>query len=166
MLGLWLSRCHRKEDWYIGANLTELTKLFSRVRFPSTTARIPRSLLDYHRFKANELRALLLFGHVIFKEFLKRKYYDHVLQLVVIMHLAEGREITSVDEEMINRLCRTFVVTFPQLYTPRHCVQVVHSILHISDTVHDFGPVTNYTTFHFENDLGNFGCSVGNSSLH
>jgi hypothetical protein len=88
-----------------------------------------------------------------------------LLQLVVIMHLAEGREITSVDEEMIKRLCCSFVVKFPQLYTPRHCVQVVHSILHISDTVHDFGPVTNYTTFHFENDLGNFGRSVGNSSL-
>ena len=89
-----------------------------------------------------------------------------MLQLVVIMHLAEGREITTVDQEMINRLCRSFVVTFPQLYTPRHCVQVVHSILHISDTVHDFGSVTNYTTFHFENDLGNFTPSVGNSPLH
>ena len=66
---------------------------------------------------------------------------------------------------MINRLCRSFVVTFPRLYTPRHCVQVVHSILHISDTVHDFGPVTNYITFHFENDLGEFARSVDNSSL-
>lgn len=111
------------------------------------------------------MRSLLLFGHGIFEKFLKRKYYDHLLQLVAIMHLAEGRAITRVEEEMINRLCRNFVVTFPQLYTPRHCVQVVHSILHISETVHDFGPVTNYTTFHFENDLGNSARCLGNSSF-
>ena len=165
MLDLWLSPDHRKEDWYIGINLRELAKLFSRVRFPSTTTRIPRSLLDYHRFKANEMRALLLFGHVIFEKFLKRKYYDHLQQLVAIMHLAEGRAISKVDEEMINLLCRSFVVTFPQLYTPRHCIQVVHSILHIPETVHDFGPVTNYTTFHFENDLGKFAPTESNSSF-
>ena len=111
------------------------------------------------------MRALLLFVHVIFKKLLKIKYYDHVLQLVAIMYLAEGTEITSVDEEMINRLCRSFIVTFPHLYTSQHCVQVVHSILHISEMVHDFGPVTNYTTFHFENDRGNSARSVGNSSL-
>lgn len=162
MLGLWLSSDHRKQDWYIGANLNELTKLFHRVRFPSTTVRIPRSLLDYPKFKASELRALLLFGHVIFKKFLKRKYYDHVLQLAVTMHLAEGREINRVDQKLIERLSRSFVVTFSQLYTARHCVQVVHSILHIPDTVDDFGPLANYTTFHFENDLGKCTGSVFN----
>ena len=70
------------------------------------------------------------------------------------MHIAEARAINRVQQEALKRLCQTFVVSFPRLYTDRHCVQVIHSIIHIPDTVNDFGPLTNYTTFQFENDLG------------
>ncbi|CAF1527503.1 unnamed protein product [Adineta ricciae] len=138
----------------IGGRIIELATLFRCVRLPSTTTRIPRSLIEYRRFKANELRVLLLFGHVIFKKFLQEQYYKHLLQLVVIMHMSEGRKIDNLDEQFIKRLCHSFVLSFSQIYTDRHCVQVVHSIIHIPETINDFGPLTNYTTFQFENDLG------------
>ena len=154
MLGLWLASEHRKEDWYIGGALHELAKLFQCVRLPSTTTRIPRSLIEYRKFKASELRVLLLFGHVIFKRFLKEKYYEHLVQLVVAMHIAENRNISPDDRVKMKRLCHSFVLSFPRLYTERHCVQVVHSVVHIPETVEDFGPLTNYTTFNFESDLG------------
>lgn len=154
MLGLWLGHENRGESWYIGGELNALAKLFRCLRLPSTTTRIPRSLIEYRKFKANELRVLLLFGHIIFKSFLRKKYYDHLLQLVVLMHLAESREINSMEQSMIKRLCHSFVLSFPVLYSERHCVQVVHSAIHISDTVNDFGPLNHYTTFNFENDLG------------
>jgi hypothetical protein len=106
------------------------------------------------KFKANELRVLLLFGHTIFKKFLRKKYYNHLLQLVVFMHIAEARPINRAQQEVLKRLCQAFVTSFPRLHTDRHCVQVIHSVIHIPDTVNDFGPLTNYTTFQFENDLG------------
>ncbi|CAF1522861.1 unnamed protein product [Adineta ricciae] len=43
---------------------------------------------------------------------------------------------------------------FAELYTRRHVVQVVHSVIHIPATVKDFGPLTNFTTFNFESILG------------
>ena len=153
MLNLWLSPEYRDEKWNICKKVNQLADLFRYVRLPSTTTRIPRSLIDYRKFKANEMRVLLLFGHIIFKGVLAKRYYEHLLQLVVLMHLAEGRQINEVDQEIIRRLSRSFVVSFPQLYSDRHCVQVVHSVLHISDTVNDFGPMTNYTAFNFENDF-------------
>ncbi|CAF1528663.1 unnamed protein product [Adineta ricciae] len=154
MLGLWLGKEYRTREWNVIERINKLADLFKRVRLPSTTTRIPRSLLDYNKFKANELRVLLLFGHAIFKAILPKRFYDHLLQLVVIMHLAEGREIDKLDIRIITRLCHSFLIKFSLLYTERHCVQVVHSILHVPDTVQDFGPLTNYTTFHFENDIG------------
>ena len=70
------------------------------------------------------------------------------------MHLAEGRQINKSDQQLIYQLSQEFVVSFPQLDTNRHCVQVVHSVIHIADIVNDFGPLSNYTSFQFENDFG------------
>lgn len=154
MLGLWLDTEYRYQEWSVAGKIDELSDLFYRVRLPSTTTRLPRSLTDYKKFKANELRVLLLFGHVIFQKVLRKRFYEHLLQLVIIMHLAEGREIDKLDIDIINRLSNVFVIRFSELYSDRHCVSVVHSVIHISETVKDFGPLTSYTTFQFENDMG------------
>ena len=154
MLTLWLSPEYRYEPWSIAGKINELPNLFRGLRLPSTTTRLPRPLTDYREYKANELRVLLLFGHVIFRKALQKRFYNHLLRLVVIMHLAEARQIYTVDQDITYYLSRNFVVTFPKLYTDRHCVQVVHSVIHVPDITKDFGPVPNYTTFQFENDLG------------
>ena len=100
------------------------------------------------------MRILLLFGYVIFKNILKEKYYTHLLKLVVMMHLSEHRQIIPSYIDVVNRLGKSFVINFSKLYRPRHCVSVVHSLIHISDTIYDFGPLHTFSTFNFENDLG------------
>jgi len=154
MVGLWLSDEYRDEEWNISHRIDELADLFRRVRLPSTTTRLPRSLKGYKKFKANEFRVLLLFGHAIFKTVLCKRFYNHLLQLVLIMHIAECRQIEQHHINLITRLSHNFVVNFSQLYSVRNCVQVVHSVMHIAETLHDFGPLTNFTTFQFENNLG------------
>ena len=154
MLSLWLSRDHRSAPWNIHNDTQALCKLFQQVRFPSTTVRLPRKLTDYVNFKASELRVLLLFGYVIFDGYLPEKYYKHLLTLVGLLHLAENRRISSRNITIMQQLGERFVVSFSQLYTERHCVPVVHSIVHLAMTVRDFGPLTSYTTFNFEDLLG------------
>jgi hypothetical protein len=156
MLSLWLDVEHRHEEWSVAESINELSDLFQRLRLPSTTTRLPRRLIYYKKFKGNEHRVLLLFGFVIFQKFLRKRYYDHLLQLVIIMHLAEGRKIHPLDIDIINRLSHSFIISFPKLYSDRHCVPVVHSVIHVADTVKDFGPLTSYTTFNFENDIGKY----------
>lgn len=154
MVSLWFSPEYRDEPWSIHSHLEELSVLFKRVRLPSTTTRLPRVLTQYSNYKANEFRVLLLFGYVIFAEILPKNYYNHLLQLVCLLHLAENRRIDKNDIKVIETLGASFVVSFSHLYTNRHCVQVVHSVFHIASTVRCFGPLTNYTTFNFENQLG------------
>jgi len=156
MVGLWLSADCRNEEWSVSGRIDELANLLRRVRLPATTTRIPRSLNEYTKFKGNELRVLLLFGHAIFAKILRKRFYNHLLKLVVIMHIAESQQIEKCDIQLISRLSHNFVVSFSQLYGERHCVQVMHSVVHIAATLHDFGPLTNYTTFQFENDLGKY----------
>lgn len=154
MLSLWLSPDYQSEPWSVYNDIEKLTRLFKKLRMPSTTTRLPRVFKEYSNFKANELRVLLLFGHVILANILPKKYYDHLLQLVYLLHLAENRRIVNSDITIMQKLSKSFVVSFSHLYTSRHCVQVVHSISHIAASVQDFGPMTHYTTFNFENQLG------------
>lgn len=54
----------------------------------------------------------------------------------------------------MDSLAQSFVLDFSTLYGARHVVQVVHSVAHIASTVSDFGPLSSFTTFNFENELG------------
>jgi len=154
LLRLWFDHEYRFEEWSISDRLHELQLIFRRIRLPSTTSRLPRSLHLYSKFKANEMRILLLFGYIIFKNILKKKYYAHLLKLVVMMHLSENRQIIPSYIDIIDRLGKSFVINFSKFYSPRHCVSVIHSLTHLSDTIYDFGPLHTFTTFNFENDLG------------
>src|SRR5579871_1361458 len=128
MLRLWFDKKYASEKWSIKHHLRELSSLFLLLRLPSTTTRLPRNLLEYQSFKANELRTLLLFGHTIFAQYLKQEYYAHLLQLVLLMHLSESRKILPNQLSIIQQLSECFVIQFSKLYTPRHVVQVVHSV--------------------------------------
>ena len=136
-------------------HLHQLSSALQSFRFPSTTARRPRSLSKFQKYKASESRAVLLFGFVIFKCVLKEKYYDHFVKLVVAIHFAENRALTSTMAEDVKTLLREFLIDYPKLYTTRHNPQVVHSVNHVGQTISDYGPLTSYSTFHFENILGN-----------
>lgn len=154
MVNLWLSADYRREIWSVYQHREKLSDLFKKIRLPSTTTRIPRPLTQYLNFKASEYRVLLPFGYIIFADFLPQKFYNHLLQLVCLMHLTESRCIPEANIEVMRKLGENFVASFPDLYTKRHCVQVIHSVVHVPTTVRQFGPLTNYTTFNFENCLG------------
>ena len=66
--------------------MNELSARLSRLRFPSTTTRHPRSLHKFTKYKGSEFRLLLLFGYSIFEDVLKEEYYSHLLLLVLAVH--------------------------------------------------------------------------------
>ncbi|CAF2102182.1 unnamed protein product [Rotaria magnacalcarata] len=156
LLKLWLNPLYKSEPWSISAYLSNLADALKRVKFPSTTTRRPRSLIDYKKYKGSELRVLMLCGFPVFEKFMKKKYYEHFKQLVLAVHLAESRALTEKDIGAVHNLCYHFLLQFPNLYGKRHNVQVVHSLIHISESIRDFGPLTSYTTFNFESLLGEF----------
>ena len=111
--------------------------------------------MKYHQFKANELRSVLLFGFSSFF-LLPKKYYRHFLLLVIAAHLSESRNINSDQLLQIKALTTEFVYQFPPLYGDRQNVMCIHMIMHLADSIRDFGGVYNYSTFNFENYLGVF----------
>lgn len=151
---MWFDPSHRNEPWSISSQINELDVKLGYVRFPSTTTRRPRSITKFNKYKGNELRSLLLFGFFVFEGILRRRYYSHLLLLVLIMHLSESRCLDKNCVEDLRHLCTSFVSTFPRIYSTRHNVQVIHSLVHIPESVEAFGPLCNYSTFNFESLLG------------
>ena len=78
--------------------------MLNRYRYPSTTSRTPRSIIQFHRYKANELRLILLFAAPVFKHYLKPMFYKNYLLLVFALHLAESRTLERKDIDDIRFL--------------------------------------------------------------
>ncbi|CAF4188742.1 unnamed protein product [Rotaria magnacalcarata] len=154
LLSLWLYTDYKREDWSCYNHIHHLSSILQSFRFPSTTSRRPRSLLNFKKFKANELRMVLLFGFVIFEKILKAKYYNHFLKLVIAIHFSEHRALSMGMVDKVKSLLHEFLIEYPKLYTARHNQQVIHSLNHIGQTIDDYGPLTSYSTFHFESILG------------
>ncbi|CAF4688600.1 unnamed protein product [Rotaria socialis] len=134
--------------------MTDLETDLRKFRFPSTTTRVTRTIMKYYRLKANESRVILLITYPIFKKYLKPIYYKHFQLLSFAMHIGESRIIDSSKLKEMKYLLEKFVFTFHLLYGKRHCVNTVHSVFHFHQTVKDYGPLTNYSTFNYESVIG------------
>ncbi|CAF2133026.1 unnamed protein product [Rotaria magnacalcarata] len=151
---------------YGGAMFGTISKQLYQYRYPSTTSRTPRPLIQFHRFKANEFRLILLFGAPVFKRYLKPKIYKNYLLLVFAFHLAEFCSLRSADIDDIRFLLDSFLYEYPSLYTNRHNQQVIHSIDHVAQSVQDYGQLSNYSTFNFESLLGMVRATVHSTKCH
>lgn len=74
--------------------------------------------------------------------------------MVVAAHLSESINIGPDQISHIKNLTAEFIYQFPLLYGDRQNVMGVHMIMHLADSIRDFGGVYNYSTFNFESYLG------------
>ncbi|CAF1378024.1 unnamed protein product [Didymodactylos carnosus] len=160
LMKLWFHQKYRTPQWSIRKHMNDIETDLQRFRFPSTTTRAPRSIMKYYRLKANESRVLLLITYPIFQNYLKPIYYKHLQLLSFALHVGESREITSPKLNEMKILLDKFVYTFHFLYGKRHTVNTVHSVIHFHQTVTDYGPLTNYSTFNFESVIGRIASTV------
>ena len=154
LLELWFDAEHRDKPWSLRSKINLIDISLSTHKFPSTTYRVARTILRYKEFKANELRCVLLFGFTAICRYLPRKYGRHFLSLVMAAHFSESKTISSQQIEHIKRLTDEFILQFPLIYGDRQNVISIHTIVHLADSVRDFGGVYNYSTFNFESYLG------------
>lgn len=77
-----------------------LSNLLSRLRFPSTTTRHPRSLSKFAKYKGSEMRLVLLFGYSVFENVLKEEYYSHLLLLVLALHYVSNQSLQTLRKKI------------------------------------------------------------------
>ncbi|CAF4568145.1 unnamed protein product [Rotaria socialis] len=163
LLEIWFKS--RRTSYSIHKHLPLIESRLDAIRYPSTTYHLPSQLKFYTHFKGNEYRLVLLFGYQYFKPALPLKYFQHLKLLAFAMNLAESFVLHHDTIEIIRMLLDEFDHLFSQLYSVNSMTSVVHSMVHVHESLKDFGPLQNYSTFNFESVIGSLVQSVNGPSL-
>lgn len=154
LLCFWLEG----RDWYRlpSRKISAMSDLFSKLNkyCPQEFSRRPCGLQHWKRFKATELRMLLLYsGPVIFKKFLERNVYEHFMLLSAAIRILASPTLSVVLINVAEDLLRKFVLQCVELYGQKMVVYNVHSLIHLTSDVKIHGHLDLFSAFGFENFL-------------
>lgn len=97
-------------------------------------SRKPRALNELPRFKATELRQILVYtGQIIFKDNISNTCYKHFMALNIAMTILLSDNMQEKYIDYARSLLKYFVQQFETLYGRHFISHNVHSLLHISD---------------------------------
>lgn len=126
-------------------------------KMPREFARQPRSLEVLDRWKATEYRQCILYtGPLIFRNIMHDQMYQHFLALTVAMSILLDSRDASRNHYLnyAKELLEYFVKKAPQIYGETFTTYNIHSLVHISDDVKNYGVSLNeLSAFRFENYL-------------
>ena len=154
----WLCGKYKNHRFYLHQEVKNIDKLLLSIKPPHEFRRSPRSLEKTLKYwKASELRAWLLFYSipVLFK-FLHVDYLHHLNLLVKSVHILLSSLISSTSLLAAEKMLNVFYETIVQLYPQEICTMNVHSLIHLVQTVKNFGPLWAYSSFGFESMNGHF----------
>ncbi len=152
LLNTWISgplsqRLGNRAINQISENLLRL-----RVFIPREFARKTRSLRELDRFKATELRLILLYvGLVVFQKAIPKKQYEHFCLLCCATHILIGRNAAVLDwNALAEKLLVKFVEIAKEVYGSKFIIYNVHSVIHLAKDALKFGPLDNFSAFPYE----------------
>lgn len=126
-------------------------------KIPSDFARQPRSIFEFGRWKATELRQFVLYtGPIVLKTFLPKRTYEHFLLLTVAISLLLDSDDCKRSYYLAyaRELLLTFVNNSKDIYSDVFVSYNVHSLLHLPDDVENFQcSLNDISAFPFENHL-------------
>lgn len=137
----------------------EISKISQRItnigQLLNEFARKPRELIYLRRYKATELRQLLLYTlPVITKGILKPKFYNHFMLFHSAIRILCTPSICVTHNHIAASLLNKFVKHFPRLYGNHQVKFNVHSLLHLpNDVIFTQTPLDSFSSFIFENHL-------------
>lgn len=117
---------------------------------------MPRPLVNNSKYwKASEWKNWFFYYSVfILQDLMEPEYFNHDSQLACGIFILNQSSITPEELKLIKSLLTAFVAKFQTLYNPRYMSFNIHSLLHLSEVVHDLGPLWVTSCFPFEDLLG------------
>lgn len=154
--GFWTDSKYHKEPFYINKmRQSILNQRLLKIKTPSYISRRPRSLKNAKKFKASELRSLLLFYlPIVTKRLLPKKYIDHFMLLSSAIYTLLQPSISNMELNEVEKKLEQFVCEYEQFYGKVNMTMNVHSLLHLVYCVRNFGPLWAFSMFPFESFNG------------
>ncbi|KAK3928289.1 DNA-directed RNA polymerase subunit gamma [Frankliniella fusca] len=145
--------------WNPGAGTVQeiSTVLLSFVQdCPRDFNRKPRKIEDFTKYKATELRRLLLYdGIVAFKDKLQPEIYDLYLLLHCSIYISSSSHCLPLFVDQAEVLIRAFVEYSAAIFGQHFVVYNVHSLTHLPAECREHGTLDSFGAFPYENELKN-----------
>lgn len=121
---------------------------------PRDFNRRPRALVSYYKYKATELRRLLLYdGVVAFKDKLDVEVYKLFLLLHCAIYILASPYLLPLFIDEAELFLKHFVQFSAQMFGEHFAVYNVHSLLHLGQECREHGTLESFSAFPFENFL-------------
>lgn len=121
---------------------------------PQEFARKPRSIIEFERYKATELRQFCLYtGIVYLAKILPGPLYNNFLLLSVAMRIYLSKDLCSRYAEYAHELMLLFIEHASQLYGNEVVTYNLHGLCHLYHDAKKYGPLDNISAFPFESYL-------------
>lgn len=140
---------------------SKVKQISSNLRFikkyvPIEFSRKPRDLEEICRWKATELRQLLLYtGPLVFKNCLSDRCYTNFMSFHIAMVILISPNLGSYLQ-FAQDLLNYFVKSFEVIYGKHLISHNIHGLLHLCEDYKLFGPLDNVSCFPFENFMKTF----------
>lgn len=133
------------------ADIETLSKLYDTIKLPSYVRRMTRPLNERKHWVAKDWENFLLYYSLpLMKVVLDEENLQYWSQLVEATHVLLGTEITTADLIRADQLLRSFVWDTQEKFTVTAMVFNVHQLMHIANTVLNWGPLWATSNFTFE----------------
>ncbi|CAG5073433.1 Protein of unknown function [Cotesia congregata] len=121
------------------------------IKPPKFVHRLPRTITDLKHWKASELKIFCFYYAIpIFEGIMRLDYFQHLLKLIIGLHILSCDVITYGMIEVARDLLNCFVREFEQLYGLRYCSINIHLLEHLPDSVKNLGPLWAHTCYESE----------------
>lgn len=130
------------EEFYCGRELRTVDDLLLSFKPTLDVSRTPRKISDRSYWKAHKWVIFLLFYSLpVLQRILPKKFVDHWALLVDAVGILTSRSIVPTDVYYANNCLWQFVRGVKVLYGERHVSYNVHVLLHLADSVYNWGPL-------------------------
>lgn len=136
------------------------------INLPNEFNRKSRSFQELDRFKATELRTLVLYtGPFVLKDLIPRNQYNHFLLLFYVMRICCKKHCILLHGEKAVQLIKQFVIQYGNIYD-NEPIYNTHSLLHmVTNAVNNKESLDEINCFAFENNLGHLKKLIRSGSL-
>lgn len=153
LLDKWFSPTQNGNPYFVGKELTAISRRLQKINPPDFIERLPRDLeTHYKHFKATELQTwLLYYGLPCLTDILPDKYLENFARLSEATYVLLGDSISTEALKRAEHLLDAFYSEFEGLYGGGSCGLNVHNAgAHLTFYVSQLGPLWAWSCFAFE----------------
>ena len=134
---------------------SEIDKKLACMKAPRKVARLSRPLSSRTNWNAREYENWILYYSVpILRSYFSEKYLHHWMKFVEALFILLQSEITLDELDKAHQLMLSFVELTEKLYGEGAMSPNVHQMIHISDSVRNWGPLWCHSGYPFESGNG------------